>query len=370
MAEEIDTPGEGRVRALVTVAGNPVLSTPNAGRLDRALEGLDFMLSIDIYLNETTRHADLILPTTAPLERTNYDMVFHGMSVHNHAKWSPEAVPRPADARDSWEVLLELAARMGGVARSAVEDLALGKLLEATVGPGTPCDALDPDEARVRVAALPFPERMLDVMLRAGPYGDRFDDGAEGLSLAKLKAAEHGVDLGALARQLPESLDTKSGRVELAPDLLADDVARLERALHAPRDRGFVLIGRRQLRSNNSWMHNLPSLAKGRARCTLMMAPDDARELGLATGDRARVRSRVGEVQVPVEVTDELMPGVVSLPHGFGHGAPGARLAVAAELQPGANTNELTDELLLDELSGNAVLNGIPVEIARVAGAA
>jgi anaerobic selenocysteine-containing dehydrogenase len=368
LAEEIDTPGDERVRALVTIAGNPVLSTPNAERLERAIASLDFVVAVDIYLNETTRHADVILPTTPPLERPNYDLVFHGVSVRNHARWSPAALPRGEGLRDPWEVLLELGARVNGARADALAELATAKLLDATVGPGTPCADVTAEEARRRIETLPLPERLLDLMLRAGPYGDRFDDAGPGLSLAKLQAAEHGVDLGPLRPRLPEMLATGSGAVELAPPLLVEDVARLRAALDATRARepagpGLVLIGRRHLRSNNSWMHNLEPLAKGRERCTLVVAPVDAARLGLATGDKARVRSRVGEVVAPVEVSEEMMPGVVSLPHGHGHGAPGARLRVAAR-RPGVNSNRLTDEAALDAPSGNAVLNGIPVEVA------
>jgi anaerobic selenocysteine-containing dehydrogenase len=365
LAEEIDTPCEDRVRALVTIAGNPVLSTPNAGRLDRALAGLDFMVSIDLYRNETTRHAHLILPTTTPLERTNYDMLFHANSVRNHAKWSPAVLPRPDGAKHLWEILLELGGRVNGSTGEAVDELVLSALLRNTVGPGNACDGLDETAARERLGSRRGPERLLDLLLRAGPYGDGFDDGAPGLSLAKLQAAEHGVDLGALEPRLPELLGTASGRIELAPPLLMQDAERLRETLRADRRAGeLVLVGRRHLRSNNSWMHNVRALAKGPPRCTLLVHPEDAARLGLADGAPARVRSRVGEVEVPVEVTDAIRAGVVSLPHGYGHGAPGASLHVAAALQPGANSNRLSDETLFDVLSGNAVLNGIPVEVA------
>jgi anaerobic selenocysteine-containing dehydrogenase len=362
LAEEIDTPGDGRVRGLLTVAGNPVCSTPNAERLDRALAKLDFMVAVDLYINETTRHADVILPTSAPLERTNYDLVFHGMSVRNHAKWSPVVLEPPTGVRDLWDVALELAGRVNGVDRGAVEELVLSSLLRSTVGPGTACPDVDEARAREILAKWSGPERVLDLMLRAGRYGDRFRDDGEGLCLDALVAAEHGIDLGALEPRLPAMLATGSGKIELAHELVVGDVARLRAALDrkaAP----LVLIGRRQMRTNNSWMHNVPALAKGRPRCTLLVHPDDAAKHGLAHGGRARVRSRVGEVSVPVEVTEDVRPGVVSLPHGFGHDRQGARLRVAAELQPGVNSNALTDETGLDALSCNAILNGIPVEL-------
>lgn len=362
LAEEIDTPGDDRVRALLTIAGNPALSTPNADRLERALGQLEFMVSIDLYLNETTRHADVILPVTAPLERTNYDMVFHAMSVHQHAKWSPAVLEPPPGVRPLWEIVLELAGRVHGADRAAVEELLLSGLLGATVGEGTACADTDEAHAREVLAKHEGPGRMLDLMLRAGRFGDRFKEGGEGLSLDKLVQSVHGVDLGPMEPRLPEKLGTESGHIELAPELLVEDVARLREALDrepAP----MVLIGRRQVRTNNSWMHNVPALAKGKPRCTLLVHPDDAARYGIVAGGRARIRSRVGEVEAPVEISDEMRQGVVSLPHGFGHDVPGARLQVAAERQPGVNSNRLTDETRLDVLSGNAVLNGIPVDI-------
>ena len=365
LAEEIDSAGEERVRALVTIAGNPALSTPNATRLAKAIESLDFMVSIDLYQNETTRLADVILPTTTPLERTNYDLIFHGFSVRNHAKWSPQALPTPVGAKHSWEIMLEIAARMNGATPAQLDELLFAALLGSTVGkPGTACAHISEAEARARLGNELGPERLVDLLLRAGPHGDRFDDASPGLSLAKLQAAEHGVDLGPLASRLPDMLATESRAIELAPELLISDIERLRHGL-APRiDEGsFVLIGRRHLRSNNSWFHNLPALAKGKERCTLLVHPDDAKALGLAAGARARVRSRVGVVEAPVEVSDAMMRGVVSLPHGFGHDAAGAQLGVAAK-RPGVNSNALTDETLIDALSGNAVLNGIPVEIS------
>ncbi len=364
LAEEIDGRGTEGVRALVTVAGNPVLSTPNGDRLARALASLEFMVSVDIYRNETTRFADVILPTTSHLEHTNYDVAFHQLSVRNTAKWSPAVFEAPEGSRDLWEVLLEIGARVNGTTAATLEEMTLAKLLESTVGPGTACPDLTPEEARERLEPWRGPERLLDGMLRAGPWGDRFDDAAEGLSLAKLAAQQHGVDLGALEPRLPEFLDTASGAIELAPELVLEDLARLRAALAAGSEAPFVLIGRRHVRSNNSWMHNVHALAKGPDRCTLLVNPEDARRLGLAEGDRARVRSRVGEVVAPVRLSDEMMAGVVSLPHGFGHAAEGVGLTVAQRHQPGVNSNLLTDEDHLDVPSGNAVLNGIPVEVA------
>jgi anaerobic selenocysteine-containing dehydrogenase len=365
LSEEIDSTGDERLRALVTVAGNPVLSTPNGARLGRALESLDFMVSVDIYLNETTRYADLILPPTSVIERSNFDLAFSALSVRNVAKFSPAALEPAEDSRDQWEILAELAGRVNGADAAAVDELVFSHLLSAAVGsPETSCPDISVAQAREKLGEKPGPERILDLMLRAGPYGDRFQDDDEGLSLARLREAEHGIDLGPLEPRLPDMLATPSGAVELAPELLIGDVARLAQALPArSRRNGLVLVGRRHLRSNNSWMHNVHALAKGRERCTLLVHPDDAERLGLREGGRASVKSRVGELVAPVVVSDEMMPGVVSLPHGYGHGEPGLRLRVASQ-HAGVNSNLLTDEAQVDVLSGNGVLSGIPVEIS------
>ncbi len=364
LAEEIDAAGEERVRALVTIAGNPVLSTPNGARLARALEGLDFMVSVDLYLNETTRFADLILPPDSPLERWNYDLIFHGVSVRQVARESPPVFERPAGSLPQWRILLELAARLGGTDADSLDELLLSGLIASAVGrAGTPAEGVTPEAARAALGDRPGPERMIDLMLRAGPWGDGFDDSREGLSLARLREHPSGIDLGPLEPRLPRILATASGAIELAPEPIAGDVPRLEaRLAELARPPRLVLVGRRQVRTNNSWMHNVPALAKGRDRCTLLVHPDDARALGLESGKPARVRSRVGEVEVPVRISTEVRPGVVSLPHGFGHGAPGTRLRVASRC-PGANSNLLADETRVDALSGNAVLNGIPVEV-------
>jgi len=368
LAEEIDAAGEERLRGLVTVAGNPVLSTPNGTRLARALGSLEFMVSVDLYLNETTRFAHLILPPTSPLERSNYDAVFTGLSVRNWAKFSPAALEPPPDSRGQWEILAEIAGRLAGANIAAVDELVFTHLLKGAVGPGTACPGIGEAEARAALGTERGPERIVDLMLRAGPYGDRFEPGAAGLSLARLRESPHGIDLGPLEPRLPGVLATASGAIELAPELLVSDVPRLRarlRELSSAAAPGLVLVGRRHMRTNNSWMGNLHALAKGRDRCTLLVHPQDALRLGLAHGGRARVSSRVGSLEAPVVVSDEMMPGVVSLPHGFGHDAAGARLRVASR-HPGVSSNLLTDEERLDALSGNGVLNGIPVEVAPV----
>ena len=368
LAEEIETPGEGQVRALVTYAGNPARSTPNSSRLERALEQLDFMVSVDIYVNETTRHADVILPGSSPLERSHYDIGLYQLAVRNVANYSPPLFEPPAGRPRDWQIMLRLAGIFGGQGAAADLDaldafVAAGALAEAAKG-NTALAERDPQEVLAALAPRSGPERLLDLLLRTGPYGDGFNGANGGLTLEKLEQNPHGIDLGPLEPRIPELLRTASGKIELAPPEIAADVERL-RARLAPRNGSMVLIGRRELRSNNSWMHNLNVLVKGKERCTMHVHPEDADRLGLEDGGQARVRSRVGEVDVPVEVTDAIMPGVVSIPHGWGHDAPGTRLSVAAT-KPGTNSNVLADEDVVEPLSGNAVLNGIPVEISPV----
>ena len=371
LAEEIDTPGEGRVRALVTVAGNPVLSTPDAGRLDRALASLDFMVSVDIYLNETTRHANVILPVPGVLKRSHYDIALYSLAVRNVANYSPPLVDLEPHELPEWEILLRLAcivAGQGSTAEAAatLDDFVLGGLVQKAVGrEGSNVAGRDADEIVTELSAggRRGPERVLDLMLRTGPYGDGFGADPDGLTLAKLEANPHGIDLGPLRPRLPEVLRTPTGKIDLAPEPILVDVAeRLLPSLGRAADGELVLVGRRDLRSNNSWMHNVEVLVKGKPRCTLHVHPDDAGRLDLLDGGRARVRSRVGEVEIPVEVTDAIMRGVVSIPHGWGHDLDGADLAVAGRYA-GVNTNLLADGAMVDPLSGNAVLNGIPVTV-------
>jgi anaerobic selenocysteine-containing dehydrogenase len=365
LAEEIETPGEGRIRGLVTVAGNPVLSTPDGARLARALDTLDYMVAIDIYRNETTRHANLILPTTSPLEHENYDLMLYNLAIRNVAKYSPPSIEPEPEAKHDWEIMLSLGARLSGAPQADVrglDDALLAQLVSHAVGrPGTAAAETTVAAALERLGTKPGPARVLDLLLRAGVYGDGFDEQREGLSLKRLRDAEHGIDLGPLEPRLPAVLATPSGKIELAPELIVADVDRLRRSLDRPAD-GLVLIGRRELRSNNSWMHNVPSLVKGPERCTLLVHPADAARLGLVDGGRARITSSTGEVEAPVDVSDEIMPGVVSLPHGWGHGLEGVHLRVAAT-RPGVPSNFLADPEAIDALSGNAVLNGIPVTV-------
>lgn len=369
LAEEIQTPGEGQVRALITISGNPLVSIPNSARLQQAIGELQFMLSLDVYVNETTRHADVILPAPSPLHRSHYDLAFYQFAVRNVANYSPPVLPPQAELPDEWVTLLRLAgiaAGLGPKADVAALDETFARMMVERELRWSGSD-LDVDEVMTALEPRAGPERLLDLMLRAGPYGDRFGSRPDGrLTLAALEQAPHGIDLGPLQPRLPDALRTPSGQVELAPPALVSDVARLRDALERRRGEGPVLVGRRQLRSNNSWMHNLPLLVKGKPRCTLHVHPDDARRYGLTDGQPARLTSRTGTVQADVEVTDDLMPGVVSLPHGWGHDLGRTRMSVAAA-HAGTNSNLLADELLIDAPSGNAVLNGIPVEIAPAA---
>jgi anaerobic selenocysteine-containing dehydrogenase len=363
LAEEIDTPGEGQVRALLTVAGNPAVSTPNSARLERALEDLDFMVSVDIYVNETTRHADVILPSPSPLEKAHFDFVFQGFAIRNYANYSPSVLERPAGMPDEWETVLRLTAIVTGQGANAdvgaIDDFVARAAIGREVADAhSPWRGRDVEEALAELAPRTGTARLIDLMLRTGPYG---------LTLADLEAQPHGIDLGPLQPRLPEVLRTPTGRIELAPPALTADVARLHDALAEAADPdALVLIGRRHLRSNNSWMHNLPLLVRGPERCTLHVHPDDARRLALTDGGRATVRSRVGALDALVEVTEDIRPGVVSLPHGWGHDVDGVELDVA-RAHAGINSNVLTDEAVVEPFTGTAVLNGIPVTVAPVA---
>ena len=366
LADEIETPGQGQVRALVTVAGNPVLSTPNSGRLDAALASLEFMVSVDVYRNETSRHADVILPPPSPLERSHYDIAFYGLAVRNVANWSPPVLDLEPGMIPEAEILARLALIAAGQGSDAdpaiVDDLLLTGLL-ASIRKSEPELIGDRDDAAILdlLHGDTAEARVIDLMLRAGPYGEGFGADPDGLSLEKLESNPHGIDFGALEPRLPEVLDTESGCVELTPQAIVEDLGRLAHSLDRNGD-GMVLVGRRHVRSNNSWMHNIDVLMKGKPRCTLQIHPDDAARLGVADGGTARVTSRVGTVEAPVEITPDIRVGVVSLPHGWGHDVDGTSMSIAAA-KPGVNSNVLTDETAVDALSGNAVLNAIPVDV-------
>ena len=327
LAEEMLTEGEGQVRALITIAGNPVLSTPNGRQLEQALDGLEFMLSIDLYINETTRYADLILPSTSALENDHYDTTFNMFAVRNVSRFNQAILPKPEGALHDWEIFVGLAQAFAAHS---------GQSLKPTVAPA----------------------QMIDRGLRGGRYGD---DSTYQLSLATLAHHPHGIDLGALKPNLAQRLKTENQRVQAAPAAILADLERFA-ALQAPPVDELLMIGRRHVRSNNSWMHNYHRLVKGKPRHQLLMHPDDLASRGLSDGQRVRVSSRVGMIEVEVLASSEMMPGVVSLPHGWGHARPGVHMSIASE-QPGSSANDLTDERQLDELSGNAALNGVPVKV-------
>ena len=338
LAEEILTPGKGQIKALITSSGNPVLSTPNGVQLERALEQLDFYVAHDIYINETTRHADLILPSPSGLETDHYDFIFLAVAVRNVAKYSPQIFAPVKGSMYDWQILKELSLRL--MPKGRVFQKALLRWLT--------------------------PDRLLDLGLKTGPYGML----RKGLSLKKLKANPNGIDLGELQPMLPKALRTSDKKINAAPQVYLDhlkqavlpqlNVGSENNASTSAND--FLLIGRRHLRSNNSWMHNSQRLVKGANRCTLMMHTDDAEKLNLAAGAVVAITSSVGSVKAPLEVTDEIMPGVVSLPHGYGHHRPKTKLSVASQ-HAGVSINDLTDDKIVDNLTGNAAFSAQTVRI-------
>jgi anaerobic selenocysteine-containing dehydrogenase len=351
LAEEIETPGAGQVRALISFAGNPVLSVPNGRRLDRALAGLDFMVSIDLYLNETTRHAQLVLPPAWSLTEDHYDLLFSMVSARNYARWSPPVVPRPPDARADWEILVAIAEGLGGgMTGTRPVDLGL--------------------RAARRLGLRVTPDALLDLLIRSGRHGDGFLPRAlrgggrrDGLSLARLRRAPRGADLGPLEPGLRRRVLHRDGRAHLdAPVLLEALDAWAARPAVAPADGELLLVGRREVRTNNSWMHNVPALVSGRERCVLLVHPDDARRAGVADGELALLESRVHRATVPVRVSDELRPGVVSLPHGWGH-ASAARFLRTAGRRPGVSFNDWSDDADTEAVVGQSILNGVPVRL-------
>jgi anaerobic selenocysteine-containing dehydrogenase len=350
LAEDIAAGGDDPIRALVTIAGNPVLSAPNGPRLEAALASLDFVLAIDLYLNETTRHAHLVLPPSGPLEHPHYDVVFHAIAVRNTAKYSPAAFEIGPHQRHDHQIIAGLERRLLGL-RNASLAARTGVLARERLGP----------------------EGILALGLRTGPwgFGGGLRQGLRGVSLGKLRAEPHGIDLGPLEPCLPERLPTRRDgvgpHIDIAPEPFVADLARCRAELEvAPA--GMLLIGRRQLRSNNSWMHNVPKLMTGKPRCTLLVHPDDAERLGLVDGRPVRITSRVGSVVAPVELDPGIMRGVVSLPHGFGHHRPGTRQSVAKD-HAGVSINDVTDDARVDELSGVAAFSGVPVTLEPVDGA-
>ncbi|MCF6223977.1 MAG: molybdopterin-dependent oxidoreductase [Flavobacteriaceae bacterium] len=328
LADEICTEGKGQIKAMVTIAGNPVLSTPNGKHLAIALEQLEFMVAIDIYINETTQYADIILPSTTGLETSHYDLAFHQLAVRNTSKYSEILFDKNQDQKHDWEIFKELTNRMGGKDNPAT------------------------------------PEIMIDYMLQKGPYKDK------GLSVKKLKENPHGIDLGELKSCLPERLFTKDKKIELAPVEFVQDLNRLKNQLAEWKNNSngaynFSLIGRRHLRSNNSWMHNVTRLIKGKERCTLLINPEDAKILNIINQQNVTVSSKVGSLKIPIEISSEMMEGVVSIPHGWGHNYNGSSMRIAKK-NAGVSINDLTDPNKIDFLTGNANFSGTKVKIERV----
>jgi len=347
LAEEIETPGPGQVRALLTHAGNPVLSTPNGARLERALAQLECLVCVDFYVNETTRHAHVILPPVGPLERAHYDVVFHALAVRNTAKWTPPLFRPPVGTMPDWQILSALTEQLqrGWHWRTLRQRMATRALRRLGV------------------------RGVLSHELAKGPYARGTPTGGAPLTMAALESHPHGMDLGPLIPMLPARLRTASGKIHAAPAAIVADLPRVARGLDSALEAAqgqhpgtLLLIGRRALRSNNSWMHNSTRLVRGKPACTLLMHPQDAATYGVADGAVARVTSRVGTVEVPVVVTDSMMPGVVSLPHGWGHGRPGVQLSTATTV-PGVSINDLTDDARVDALCGVAGFSGTPVTV-------
>jgi anaerobic selenocysteine-containing dehydrogenase len=345
LAEEILTEGQGQIKAFVTLAGNPVLSTPNGRELDRALESLEFMVSIDPYINETSRHANIILPPTSPLERNHYDVAFHLLAVRNIAKFSPALFERPANTRHDWEILLELQTRMEP---QGLRNRVRGQLRRKLFGP----------------------ERILDLGIRFGPYGAKFNPLSKGLTLKRVRQSVHGIDLGPMTSCLRGRLRTADKKIHLAPEVFVQDLervrARFGELASEHLNGNLLLIGRRQLRSNNSWMHNSERLVKGnpaKPQCSVLMHPSDAAQRDLQQWQEVQIQSKVGTITLPVEISDEIMPGVVSIPHGWGHDRNGSQLSIARQ-HAGASINDLTDTSVIDAVCGTAAFNGIPVSIS------
>jgi len=367
LAEEIDTPGDGQIRGLITVAGNPVISAPGSRRLDAALSGLDAMISVDNWLNETSRHAHVVLPGLSPLERAHCDDLYWMYSVASCVKWTEPVFPTRPDRPQEWEILLRLAGAVLGTAVPDVDVRAMddlytqGIIHTACQADDTPLSGRDPGEVFEALDGV-GPERMTDLGIRVGPWGDDLGRRPGGLTLDEVRRHPDGLRLAELeGGRLPDVLTTPSRRIELLHPLLEADIPRLVSRIDRGRD-DLVLTSRRHLRSNNSWMHNVAALMRGKDRCTLLIHPDDALRHDVADGGQVEVSTIEGSIVVVAEVSDEMMPGVVCLPHGWGHGIDGTRLAVA-NAHPGVNSNLLSPPALVDVPSNTQVVNGVPCRL-------
>ena len=366
IADEILTPGTGQVRSFITMAGNPVLSHPNGGRLDEAFSDLEFMLSLDIYINETTRHADVILPSPSEATHSNFHFFYIPFMVRKIAKWTPAIFPLEEGQQHDWDIFLELVARLKGVSVEQVEEEFVTSWLEKFVAQGQnpKCGSIDLAQAREMLGDVRGPDRLFDILVRTGPYGDAFGQVSDGLTVARIAETPEGIDLGAMEPQLPGLLATPDRMIDLAPERIVADVDHLLGEWDSERAPDeLLLIGRRHMRSNNSWMHNLNVLTKGKERCTLLVHPADAAERGLTDGEIVRVATDISSVLIRLEVSNEIMAGVVSAPHGWGHDLAGTKLTIANR-HAGANANAIIDERLFDRPSINSVLNGVAVRLS------
>ena len=366
MAEEMTVPGDGQIKALVTMGANPVLSSPNGGgRLSKALAELEFVMSFDVFINETTRHADVILPSPPHLSHSDFMIFFTFLTVRDYIKYAPAIFEKEPGQRHDSEIFCELIARLTGVTPAEADEAALKMLYDQLRSQGNSVlRDLTFEQLIQHIGNEPGEERMFDMLLRSGPYGDHFGEKPEGLTLAKLKQYGQGMDFGPMRPRIEDVLHFPDKSIDFAPAAIVEDVSRVMQWIERERDSGLHLIGRRQVRSCNTWMHNFPSLAKGPELCVLLMHPDDARERAIADGSRVKVQSRTGEVSVPVKLSDEMRRGVVSLPHGWGHDDAKVPGMPRAKARPGVNYNHLADETLLDRPSGIINLNYIPVEVS------
>lgn len=368
MLEEIETPGEGQIKALITLGSNPVISSANGGgKLTRALEKLDFMLSFDIYINETTRHADLILPSPSQLSEADFMLFYAMFAVRGYTKYAaPVFDLQPGERHDS-EVICEIVSRMSGITRQQADENTLRFVYDQLCAEGQPVlTSMSFEQVLQHVGSEEGTERIFDMLLRAGQYGDHFGEHPDGLTLARLKERGEAMDFGPMKPRLKEMIHFPDGKIDFAPDLIVADLPRLEAWLDEDRSGQLHLVGRRQVRSCNTWMHNFPSLAKGPELCVLLINPEDAAQRGIVDGMKIALSSRQGRIEVPARISAEMRRGIVSLPHGWGHDDPGVPGQPFAKARPGVNYNLLADESLIDVPSGNLNLNYIPVEIESV----
>ena len=362
LADEITTPGHGQIRGLLTLTGNPVSSIPNRERTAAAVQGLDLLVCMDIYINETSRFADFILPTPPAVYESSFPLFSVPFMVRNYAKWAPAALEQEAGTLADWEVLLNLSARLAHTTVAELEEATVLAMLEKYMGAHPLSGTVTVAQARAMVGEIAGPDRLYDILLRTTPHGDFFGAKAGGLNLDTLKQHPHGLDLGPMEPQLPGRLKTPNGKIDLAPQVIVDDIPRLD--AYTP-NKGLTLVGRRHVRSVNSWMNNLEFLVKGKNPCLLLMHPDDALALAITSGERVRLKSRDRSLEVLVEISTGVMPGVLSLPHGYGQNIPGIRMSVAAGLDS-ANFNVISDETDVDVPSMTPALHSVAVTVEKL----